>query len=202
MKNLQKKKRNLASAGIFASAAASLCCITPALALMAGVTGIATSFSFLEPLRPFFIGITVMTLGIAWYQQLKPIKAVVCDCEENKPSFLQTKKFLLIVTIIAGSLLTFPYYSNIFYPENRSGFAIADTKDIQKVELSIQGMTCVGCESNVNHVVSDIDGVIDTKSNYKTGKAVIKYDSTKTSVKNITEKIDESGYKVLSRSEK
>ena len=53
MKNIQKKKRNLASAGIFAAAAASLCCITPALALMAGVTGIATSFSFLEPLRPF-----------------------------------------------------------------------------------------------------------------------------------------------------
>lgn len=201
MKNIQKKKRNLASTGIFAAIAASLCCITPVFALMVGVSGIATSFSFLEPLRPFFIGIAVLTLGISWYQQLKPQKAVVCDCENNTTSFLQTKKFLFIVTIIAGSLLTFPYYSNIFFPETRSGLAIADSKNIQKVELAIQGMTCVGCESNVNHIVSNIDGVIETNSNYKTGKAVIKYDSTKTSVKNITEKIDETGYKVLRRNE-
>jgi len=39
---------------------ASLCCITPVLAIFGGLSGIASTFSFLEPLRPYFIVFTVM----------------------------------------------------------------------------------------------------------------------------------------------
>ena len=41
--------------GIFAAIAASLCCITPLLAILAGASGIASAFSWLEPARPYLI---------------------------------------------------------------------------------------------------------------------------------------------------
>src|SRR3990172_10982156 len=104
--NTQKTtaKGGLIGAGILSAIAASLCCITPVLALIAGSSGIAATFSWLEPARPYLIGITVLVLGFAWYQKLKPKKAEVdCDCEgDKKPSFMQSNKFLGIVTVFAA----------------------------------------------------------------------------------------------------
>src|SRR3990172_5315672 len=110
-------KGGLIGAGILSAIAASLCCITPVLALIAGSSGIAATFSWLEPARPYLIVVTVLVLGFAWYQKLKPKKAEIeCDCEtDEKPSFLQSKRFLSIVTVLAALLLAFPYYSHIFY---------------------------------------------------------------------------------------
>jgi len=71
-----------AGAGLVIAITASLCCITPVLALISGVSGMAASFSWLEPLRPFMIALTVLFLGFAWYQKLKPKQAEVdCTCE-------------------------------------------------------------------------------------------------------------------------
>lgn len=39
--------------GMFAAVGASLCCITPVLAVLAGSTGMASTFSWMEPFRPF-----------------------------------------------------------------------------------------------------------------------------------------------------
>ena len=42
--------------GIIASLGASLCCITPVLAVLAGSAGLASTFSWLDPFRPYFTG--------------------------------------------------------------------------------------------------------------------------------------------------
>src|SRR5690554_7743242 len=76
-----KKDNKLIGAGILTAFAASLCCITPVLALIAGTSGLAASFSWLEPFRPYLIGLTILVLGFAWYQKLKPKKEIDCDCE-------------------------------------------------------------------------------------------------------------------------
>lgn len=57
---------------MIAALMSSLCCITPVLALIAGTSGLASTFSWLDPARPFFVGITVMVLSFAWYQKLLP----------------------------------------------------------------------------------------------------------------------------------
>ena len=54
----------------------SICCITPVLALIAGTSGLASSFSWLEPFRPYLIGLTILVLGFAWYQKLKAKKEI------------------------------------------------------------------------------------------------------------------------------
>ena len=101
-----KKQNSLLGAGMLTAITASLCCITPVLAIVAGSSGIAASFSWLEPFRPYLIGLTVLVLGFAWYQKLKPKKEVDCDCEEEeKPKFIQTRLFLGIVTGFATIIL-------------------------------------------------------------------------------------------------
>lgn len=197
MKVQNIKSKNWIGAGILAAIAASLCCITPVLAFVAGISGIATTFSWLEPLRPVFIGITVLVLGLAWLQQLKPKNEINCDCEKDeKRSFLQTKKFLSIVTVFAALLLSFPYYSNLFFPKSDANAVIIASQDMQQVDLKISGMTCTGCEAYINNAVSKVEGVVKVESDYKTGNATVKFDQSKTSIEKIVNAIDATGYKV------
>ncbi len=55
----------LVGAGLLAALAASLCCITPLLAVVGGLGGVASSFAWLEPFRPYLIVLTVGVLGFA-----------------------------------------------------------------------------------------------------------------------------------------
>lgn len=82
-------------AGVITALGTSLSCITPLLALAAGVGGAASAFSWLDPFRPYLMGLCLIVLGFAWYQQLKPKEQVpACDCEaEGKQPFMQSKVF-------------------------------------------------------------------------------------------------------------
>lgn len=42
--------------------AASLCCIIPLLAFVAGVSGMASAFSWIVPIRPYLIAFTVIVV--------------------------------------------------------------------------------------------------------------------------------------------
>ncbi len=188
-------------AGIMAAIAASLCCITPVLALLGGIGGVASSFSWLEPFRPYLLTFTVLVFGIAWYQKLKPQSTdPECDCEEEKPSFWQSKTFLAVVTIIAGLLLTFPYYAHIFYPASQQKeIIIIDKNNIEQVKISIEGMTCRGCEEHINNELSKVSGVIESKTSYKEGCSIIKFDRSATNVDTLINVINRTGYTVTEK---
>lgn len=191
-------KKSLVGIGLLSALAASLCCITPVLALIAGSSGIASTFSWLEPARPYLIGVTIFILGFAWYQKLKPKKVDVdCACEENeKTSFFQKKIFLGIVTIFTLLMLAFPYYSHIFYPKSEAKIIVIESENIAEANFDIEGMTCTGCEEHIKNAVAPLPGFISAKANHKTGKATIKFDKSKTDIENIIATIDETGYKV------
>ncbi len=200
MKN--KSNKALVGTGIITAIAASLCCITPVLALVAGSSGVASTFSWMEPARPYLIGFTVLVLGFAWYQKLKPRTAeeIECDCEEDeKPSFWQSRRFLFIVTVFAALMLTFPYYSSVFYPDNSKEVVVVSQFDIQTIELDVEGMTCEACDSHVAYATLEVDGVLEAKADHKTGKAEVKFDKTKTSMEEIIESIDATSYKVIQK---
>jgi copper chaperone CopZ len=196
-----KSNKALMGSGIITAIAASLCCITPVLALIAGTSGMASSFSWMEPFRPYLIGFTILVLGFAWYQKLKPRTAeeIQCACEEDeKPSFWQSKKFLGFVTVFAVLMLAFPYYSPIFYPDNKKEVVIVNAADIQTIQLDIKGMTCAACDSHVAHAAQEVEGVIEANADHTTGKAEVKFDNTKTSKEAVIRAIDKTSYKVVS----
>lgn len=200
-----KSSKGLIGAGLLAAIAASLCCITPVLAFFAGASGLASTFSWIAPARPYLIGITILVLGFAWYQKLKPRTPdeIQCACEEDeKPSFWQSKKFLGIVTIFAALMLSFPYYSHIFFPKNEKQVIIIDKSNIKTVEFKISDMDCEACTETIKHEINKLNGIIKTDVSYQNGNAEVQFDNTKTNVAEIEKAINSTGYKVVHTGEK
>lgn len=192
-----KNEKGILGAGLFSAVTASLCCITPVLALVAGTSGMAATFSWIEPFRPYFIGITILTLGFAWYQKLKPQKQADCECEtDEKKKFIQSKTFLGIVTLFAATMISFPNYAHIFYPKSDKEVLIVKESNIQKAEFKIEGMTCTSCAEHVQHDVNKLPGIILATASYENNNAVVEFDNSKTTLADIQKAIDGTGYKV------
>lgn len=187
--------------GIIAAIAASLCCITPLLALLAGASGAASSLSWLEPARPFLIGLAIATLGFAWYRSLSKKESTACGpdgtCAVEKKSILASKTFLIIITIAAIALIAFPYYADKFYlkVEKQNG-VVVEANNINTASFNIRGMSCKACESEVNNELHKVAGVIDAQTIYNKGTSVVKYDKSKASVEQLKNAIAQTGYKV------
>ncbi len=199
-------RNSLLTSGILSAMLSSICCITPVLALMAGVSGIATTFSWLDPARPFFVGITVLVLGFSWYQKLRPktTEEIACECEtDEQPSFWQSKRFLGIITVFAGLMLSFPSYAHIFYSnggsQTHSAFIEQDSIKTNKIVLDVKGMTCAGCEASIEHEVGVLQGVKSVDAIYEEGSATIEYLPSKLEEKTIIEAINKTGYTVIEK---
>lgn len=193
-----KASGSLIGAGLLSAIAASLCCITPVLALMAGASGVASAFAWIEPARPYLIGLSIVVLLIAWYQKLKPVKADDCGCiTDEKPKFIQSKLFLLLVTLFAGAMIVFPYYTKIFFPKTDKQVIILEESTIQRTEFKIKGMTCSGCEEAVKQEVNKLQGILKAEISYPNSNATIAFDTTKTTLALIEKAINSTGYKVM-----
>ncbi|MBB3841900.1 copper chaperone CopZ [Runella defluvii] len=184
--------------GILSAFASSLCCILPVFAFLAGTSGMASNISWLEPARPYFIGSTVLILGFAWYHKLNQKKEVSCNCEkENTVSFWQSKAFLSIITIVSVILLSFPSYSYLFFPKSQNQNSFVAIAETQKVEFTVKGMTCTGCEHHVKAEIQKLKGIIEVLVSYEKGNAIIKFEKRKTNVEEIEKAINSTGYKVV-----
>ena len=198
-----KSENKLLGAGLLTAIAASLCCITPVLALFAGASGVASTFSWLQPARPYFVAITVLVLAFAWYQKLKPKKEIDCNCEtEENPKFLQSKTFLAIISIFAVLMLSFPLYANIFYPKTEKQVVVVEKSNLKTVEFGISGMTFDACGDHVNHEVNQLQGIVKSAASYKNGNAIVEFDESKTTIAEIEKAINSTGYKVINKTEK
>lgn len=187
--------------GIFAAIAASLCCITPLLALLGGASGAASSLSWLEPARPYLIGLAIAALGFAWYRSLSNQQNTACGpngaCVVEKKSFLASRTFLIIITIAAIALIAFPYYANIFYPKQQTqNVMVVESNNIQSASFNIRGMSCKACETEVNNELYKVAGVMDAQTFYAKGTSIVKYDKSKATVDQLKNAIAQTGYKV------
>jgi mercuric ion transport protein len=191
-------EKKLVGTTIITAITASLCCITPVLALIAGTSGIASTFSWIEPFRPYLIALTILILAIAWYQKLKLKKQEIdCECEAEKPKFRNSKKLLFLVTLFAVLLLAFPYYTQLFYPNTTKEVVYVSVSDINKVEYRIKGMTCTGCEVHIESEVNKLDGIIEVKATHEKGNTIVTYDKTKVTNTEIEAAVRKTGYKIM-----
>ncbi|MBS1751585.1 mercuric transport protein MerTP [Niabella sp. W65] len=193
--------KTAAGVGLFAAIAASLCCITPVLALLAGASGAASSLSWLAPVRPYLIGLAIATLGFAWYRSLSTKERTVCgpdgSCKVEKKPFLSSRTFLTIITISAIVLMAFPYYANIFYPKaEKQNVLVVESNNIQSASFSIKGMSCKACETEVNNELYKVSGVINAQTYYAKGTSIVKFDKSKASVEQLKSAIAKTGYEV------
>lgn len=194
--NLNKDKA-LMSSGIAAAFVASLCCITPVAASLAGIGGIAATFSWMEPIRPYIIGLTLLILGFAWFQKLKPKSKEEIDCScDDEPSTFHSKSFLGVITIFATILMAFPYYSEVFFSEKSTEIVYVQEENVQTVTYDIVGMTCAGCEASVQNAAQEVEGVLVAKTSYDTQTATISFDKSKVQPERIKQAINGTGFTV------
>ena len=196
----ETSSKAVAGVGIFAAVAASLCCVTPLLALLAGSSSMAANFSWIAPARPYLIALSIVVLIFAWYQQLKPASNVVdCICEPaTKSAFLKSKSFLSIVTIGAIVMMTLPLYAKMFYPKAKAQVVpVAIINNKVQVSYNIQGMTCEACEEHVNIELSKVKGVLTYSTSYDNKTSIITFDKSIVDIKKIEAAINNTGYKAV-----
>ena len=68
---------------------------------------------------------------------------------------------------------------------------------IKKRDIEVSGMTCEGCEKNINETLSSLDGVIEVKADKK-GTVHVEYDLMKINLESIESKLSELNYKPVS----
>lgn len=71
-----------------------------------------------------------------------------------------------------------------------------DLAAIKTIQLHVTGMTCEGCESTIMTKVKEIDGVTESKASHVEELAIVSFDTTRTSVAEISETINSLGYTV------
>jgi copper chaperone len=66
----------------------------------------------------------------------------------------------------------------------------------ESVSLTVTGMKCGGCETNVTNKLKAIDGVLSVNASSKDKEVNVEFDAEKTSLDAITEAITEAGFTV------
>lgn len=167
------------------------------MTILVGTTSLLSTFSWLEPFRPYFILLTLVILAYAWIQKLSnQTKQVDCVCEDTgKVGFFKTKTFLALLSSGALLLLAFPYFSTSMYGSVPS-IQNQELGPLQRTTFGISGMTCPSCEAHVDQQVYALQGIAKVSTSYAHSTAVVDYDPTLTTVDQIQQAIEKTGYTV------
>lgn len=101
-----------AGGAVTAAVGSALCCAGPLVAVALGVSGAGLASTF-EPLRPYFIGATVLLLGAGHWAVRREERLA---CEPGKPcadvrTRRRMKAGVWLATVFAAVFATFPYWS-------------------------------------------------------------------------------------------
>lgn len=68
---------------------------------------------------------------------------------------------------------------------------------MNKVTLSVRGMTCMGCVASVRKVLEAIPGVAEVDISLDKGEVIVAYDGAKTGQAQLIQAINDAGYEVI-----
>src|SRR2546427_9718806 len=104
-------------AGVLAGIAASVCCVGPLVLLTLGIGGTwVGNLTAMEPYRPFFIGLTLLFLGLA-FRKLYLVPQVCASgtsCAVPRTAKRQRLAFWIVAILLLG-LLAVPWLAPLFY---------------------------------------------------------------------------------------
>ena len=73
-------------------------------------------------------------------------------------------------------------------------------KNIIKINLPVEGMTCAACVAHVENALQSVPGMVDASVNLGTEKALVEFDSAEASFQVIEEAVSGAGYKLGTQS--
>lgn len=185
----------------FAAILSSLCCVLPVLAIVLGIGAFGVASVF-ETVRPYFLGVAFLALGIAFYQTYFRRKS----CEEGeacatKPIGRINQLFLWVATIGIVTFALFPFYtgylvSALSSPETQNQAAFANENEAQSKTaiIEVEGMTCEGCASHIDETLKKLKGVISAKASYQDKNVKVVYSPNQITLEKIKKAVNEIGY--------
>jgi mercuric ion transport protein len=113
----QLTERGSLVAGTFAAVGASVCCVGPLVLLLLGVGGTwIGSLTAMEPLRPYFIGLTLLFLGLAFRKLYLMPQPCAPGAACANPAAVKRRRFTFwIVGAMLLVLLAVPWFATLFY---------------------------------------------------------------------------------------
>ena len=96
-----------------AALAVSACCIGPVVFSLVGAGALAAFAVKLEAYRPWFLGLTLVLVGVAFFSAYHPAANESCSADGGActPASRRTAKIMVwIAAALAVLLITFPYY--------------------------------------------------------------------------------------------
>jgi copper chaperone CopZ len=103
-------------------------------------------------------------------------------------------KKILIVVFAIGFLAA--CQSNTKKAESDSKVETTQVVEYEKMELTVTGMTCTGCENTIKNGLKQVDGVFEVEASHKNNKVTIKVEKDKVSREEIAQQIETIGYNV------
>lgn len=109
--NATQGEKGFLVAGILAAVGASICCLGPLVLFALGVSGTwIGSLTALEPYRPFFIGLTLLFLAIAFQRLYFSRRVCPSGSVCGNPRRLKNQRFAFwIVAVLALGLISVPW---------------------------------------------------------------------------------------------
>jgi mercuric ion transport protein len=82
---------------VVAAVAASTCCIGPVVFSLAGAGALSAASTRFEPYRPWFVAMTVVLLGLAFYAAYRPVRTEAdCDDDACEPGSNRTARINVV----------------------------------------------------------------------------------------------------------
>ena len=178
--------------GVLAAILAATCCVGP---LILVAIGLGSGAVFVGRYHWFFIigGIAVLTWAWAKYLHEK----TVCDCEHKPMAGGRSGMFtLLIATLLVLGFAGLNISRYVF----ASATALAPMQTqlgngLNRVVISVEGLSCVTCEIPVRHALRRIGGVKSVDVNAATKTATVDYEPAKANPEQLMAAINSTGYR-------
>jgi mercuric ion transport protein len=177
--------------GILAAILGSICCVGPLLLVAIGVGSAAV---FVGRYHWFFLigGIAVLTW--AWAKYLR--EKTKCDCEHKPMAGRGSGMFALLVATLL--VLGFAGLNISRYVFAGPAVPVATqtqlANGLDRIVISVEGLSCVACEIPVRHALRRIDGVKFVDVNAATKTATVDYEPAKANPEQLVAAINSTGY--------
>jgi copper chaperone CopZ len=139
--------------------------------------GVAT---FFERFRPAFLIVAAFLLGVGFYlNYFRKDRCAPGDaCESPNPRLRRMNRGILwISTVFVVAFALFPSYVGLLLGADKIS-AETVTASTETWKISIEGMTCAGCEAAVTASLLELPGVERADVSYETANAVLAIDPT------------------------
>lgn len=180
------------SAGILAAVLGSICCVGPLLLI---AVGLGTGAAVIGRYHWFFLIGGIALLTWAWAKYLR--EKTACDCEHKPMEVRRTGMItLLLVTVLvlgfaALNISRYVFASAAVLPQTETQLA----KGLNRVVISVEGLSCVACEIPVRRALRHVDGVNSVQVNAGAKTATVDYESGKTNPEQLVAAINSTGYR-------